>query len=106
MMQISIGNMKKRSILKLIFFSALTLYLPFALIIGGLAVAGYDTVTFNDENVYGVTAILVAIVLSFVFAGLIAVFLTLGAWILAMVAPNSVAIKSKNEEPEVGKVFE
>ncbi|QTD57066.1 hypothetical protein [Parasphingorhabdus cellanae] len=105
-MEINIGNMKKRSILKLIFFSALTIYLPLFLIVGGLGASGYDTVTLNGGNVYGVTAVIVSLILCVIFSFVGAAFLTLGAWILGKIRPNSVSIVAKQKLEDVREVFE
>lgn len=96
-MRISIGQIKKRSVFKLTFFSALALFAPFWLIVSGMSVMGYDAVRYNDNYVYGFTAILVATVLVGIFSALIAVHVTLGAWILSKLAPKSAAITVRDD---------
>ncbi len=105
-MQISIGNMKKRSVFKLTFFSALTMFVPFWLIVSGAAVLGYDTVSFNDSYIYGISAIVLATVICVIFSALIAIFVTSGAWILSKLAPNSAAIVARNDQPASDQIIE
>ncbi len=105
-MEISVGNMKKRSVLKFGFFSALTVYVPLFLLMGGLGASGYNTVTMNGGNVYGATAVIVSLILCVIFSFLGAAMLTLGAWILGKIRPNSVSIVSKSDVSNVGEVFE
>jgi|TARA_R100001244_G_scaffold39766_12_gene36037 hypothetical protein len=105
-MQISVGNMKKRSIFKLTFFSALVMFAPFWAIVSALGVAGYDAVQFNETNVYGLAAVLVSTAICLIFSMFIAIFVTIGAWILAKLAPNSAAIVAKQEKVKSNQILE
>lgn len=57
---------------------------PFFLFIGGAAIFGADTVTFGGQNVHGIGAIIVAIVLNVLFAAIFAGLQKLGYAILGL----------------------
>lgn len=58
---------------------------PIFLILGITAVFGANTVTWNGQNVYGVPALLVAILLNVLFAAVFAGLQKLGYWLLGLI---------------------
>jgi len=60
-------------------------FAPIFLILGIAAVFGSNTVTWNNQNIYGLPALLVAIGLNIVFAAIVAGLQKLGYWLLSLV---------------------
>jgi len=58
---------------------------PLFLILGVAAVFGSNTVTWNNQNIYGFPALLVAALLNVGFAAIFAGLQNLGYWILGLV---------------------
>ena len=57
---------------------------PIFLILGVAAVFGSNTVSWNGQNVYGLPALLVALLLNIVFAAAFAGLQKLGFWLLGL----------------------
>ncbi len=55
---------------------------PIFLIMGIAAVFGSNTVTWNGQNIYGLPALLVAVLLNILFAAIVAGLQKLGYWLL------------------------
>jgi hypothetical protein len=58
---------------------------PLFLIMGIAGLMGANTVTANGQNVYGATALIVAVILNVVFAAIFAGLQKLGFWLLGLI---------------------
>jgi len=84
--EITIGQLPAGSIFKIGLMCNAYLWAIFGLILGLFAFAGYDTVSWNNEQVHGIGGLIIGFFLAAVFALIGAVFLMLGGMLASFVS--------------------
>ena len=89
---IQISDLPFRSLLKLSLVTLGAFWIPVGVFIGVMGLLGFDTVTFQEEQVYGVQAFLTAIVVAGVFSIGGTIIFGLGAAVLKLLSKFSVNV--------------
>lgn len=82
--EITIGQLPAGSIFKIGLMCNGYLWAVLGLVLGLFAFAGYDTVSWNDENVHGIGGLIIGFVLAAIFAVIGAVLLMLGGMLASL----------------------
>jgi len=84
--EINLTQLPSGTIFKIGFLCNLGLWGVFGLLVGGMALAGFETVHWNGTYVTGFSGLIVGLMISAIFAVLGAVLLFLGGLIIGLIA--------------------
>jgi hypothetical protein len=97
MHEISVARLKLSSAFKYGYAAMLALFLPIMLIFGIIGLIGGTVVYQNGQPVYGVAALVTAIVLAFVLPAVIALWLLIGTAILRFLKDRAPVLTAKED---------
>ena len=76
------------SLFKVVFWASLVFWLFNGLILGLLALAGYDTVSFNESHIHGWGGLVIGLVIASIVGGIFAaLFAVVSATVLKLLGP-------------------
>lgn len=95
--EISIERLSVKSIFKLVALGLLLSIVPFCALMGLFALFGANTVSWNNEHIHGISALIagpfMGIFISFVFTLFFGALMSFGLWVFSKFRPITVVIK-------------
>lgn len=95
--ELTVERFSVKSIFKLVALGLLLSVVPFSALMGLFALFGANTVTWNNEHIHGISALiagpLMGVFISFVFTLFFGTFMSFGLWLYSKVRPLTVKIK-------------
>lgn len=98
--EIVVQRLSAGSVFKLVAVGTSVTFISFSIIMGFFALFGANTITWNNENIHGITGLLaspfIGIFLSLIFTLLLGSSIAFGLWVFSKFRPITLLVKQNN----------
>ncbi len=100
--EITIARLSVKSIFKLVALGLLLSIVPFCTLMGLFALFGANTLTWNNESIHGIAALVagpfMGVFISLLFTLFLGTFMSFGLWVFLRFKPITVIVKQSVSE--------